>query len=199
MAEHRARHGRRPDRDFRGAVRGQPHRASAGLDRNLDPRAGRRPEGCLDSPDRREQRDRRHRARRRSVPPDSGGSRHRARSGGSCAGRAAARRGKLSQTVRRLGRRDLCDDAGRRAAQCQSGAGADDGIRHAGGSDPRHRRYQPDHLRASGGARRIPVPDAARRHGPRIRISGAAARRHGALALRQRHRRARRKRRDHPL
>ena len=106
---------------------------------------------------RREQRDRRYRARRRSVPPHAGRRRRRARSGGSCAGRAAARRGKLSQAVRRLGRRDLCDDAGRRAAQRQSGAGADDGIRHAGGSDPRHRRHQPDHLRASGGARGIPV------------------------------------------
>ncbi len=56
-----------------------------------------------------------------------------------------------------------------------------------------------DDLRASGGARGIPAPDAARRHGARVRISGAPARRRCPLALRQRHRRARRKRRDHPL
>ena len=48
-----------------------------------------------------------------------------------------------------LGRRHLCHDAGRRAAQRQSGAGADDGLRHAAGSDQRHRRRRPHRLRPS--------------------------------------------------
>ena len=64
----------------------------------------------------------------------------RARGGGARAGRTAARRGKLSQAVRSLGRRNLRHDARRRAAQRQPGAGADDGLRHAAGSDQRHRR-----------------------------------------------------------
>ena len=51
----------------------------------------------------------------------------------------------------------------------------------------------------SGGARGIPVADAARRHGARVRISGASARRRDSLALRQRHRGARRSRRGHSL
>ena len=46
---------------------------------------------------------------------------------------------------------------------------------------------------------RIPAADAARRHGARVRISGAPARRRDPLALRQRHRGARRKRRGRPL
>ena len=41
-----------------------------------------------------------------------------------------------------LGRRNLRHDARRRAAQRQSGAGADDGLRHAAGSDQRHRRHR---------------------------------------------------------
>ena len=41
-----------------------------------------------------------------------------------------------------LGRRNLRHDAGRRAAQRQPGAGADDGLRHAAGSDQRHRRHR---------------------------------------------------------
>ena len=41
-----------------------------------------------------------------------------------------------------LGRRNLRHDARRRAAQCQPGAGADDGLRHAAGSDQRHRRHR---------------------------------------------------------
>ena len=127
----------------------------------------------LDPGDRRRQRDRRHRPRRRSVPPDAGRCRRRARGGGARAGRAAARRGKLSQTVRRLGRRDLCHDAGRRAAQRQSGAGADDGLRHAAGSDQRHRRRRRHRLRRSAGARGISAADAARRHGARVRVPGA--------------------------
>ena len=44
------------------------------------------------------------------------------------------------------------------------------------------------HLRASGGPRGIPGADAARRHGARVRVSGAGARRQGALALGQRDR-----------
>ena len=54
-------------------------------------------------------------------------------------------------------------------------------------------------LRPSGGARAIPVADAARRHGARVRIPGAPARRRDPLAFRQRHRGARRSRRGHPL
>ena len=54
-------------------------------------------------------------------------------------------------------------------------------------------------LRASGVARGIPVADAARRHGARIRISGPRPRRRHPLALRQRDRGARRGRRRHPL
>ena len=169
------------------------------VDRDGDPRAGRRREAHLDSRHRRGQRDRRHRARRRSVPPHAGRCRRRARGGGPRAGRAAARRGKLSQAVRGLGRRHLCDDAGRRAAQRQSGAGADDGLRHAGGSDRRHQRHRAHDLCPSGGARGISGADAARRHGARVRISGAPARRRDALALRQRHRGARRGRRGGPL
>ena len=42
VAEHRARHRRRPDRAVGVAAGGPPHRASACLDRNLDPRGGRR-------------------------------------------------------------------------------------------------------------------------------------------------------------
>ena len=56
-----------------------------------------------------------------------------------------------------------------------------------------------DRLRPSRGARRIPAADAARRHGARVRVSGARARRRGALAFRQRHRRAQRARRGRPL
>ena len=54
-------------------------------------------------------------------------------------------------------------------------------------------------LRPSAGARRISDADAARRHGSRVRISGSRPRRQGALALRQRDRRARRDRRDRAL
>ncbi len=50
-----------------------------------------------------------------------------------------------------------------------------------------------------GGAGGIRAADAARRHGPRVRIPGSRARRCGALALRQRQRRAQRGRRDRPL
>ena len=127
----------------------RPLKAIAGAIRSL---AGGE-KAHLDSRHRRQQRDRRYRARRRSVPPHAGRRRRGARSGGPRAGRAAARRGKLSQAVRRLGRRNLRDDAGRRAAQRQSGAGADDGIRHAGRSDPRHQRYRAHDLCSSGGAR----------------------------------------------
>ena len=155
MAEHRARHRRRADRAVRGAAGGAPHRASAGLDRDLDPRGGRRREERLDPGDRRRQRDRRHRPRRRSVPADAGRRRRRARGGGARAGRTASRRGKLSQAVRSLGRRHLRHDARRRAAQRQPGAGADDGLRHAAGSDQRHRRRRRYGLRPSRGARGI--------------------------------------------
>ena len=110
---------------------GSAHRASAGIDRNLDPRGGRRRDQRLDPGNRRGQRDRRYRPRRRSIPADAGRCRRRARGGGAGAGRTAARRGKLSQTVRGVGRRNLRHDARRRAAQRQSGAGADDGLRHA--------------------------------------------------------------------
>ena len=41
MAEHRARHRRRADRAVRRAAGGPPHRAAAGVDRELDPRGGR--------------------------------------------------------------------------------------------------------------------------------------------------------------
>ena len=54
-------------------------------------------------------------------------------------------------------------------------------------------------LRPSRGAGGIRAADATRRHGPRVRISGAHAQRCGALALRQRQRRAQRRRRDRPL
>ena len=43
-------------------------------------------------------------------------------------GRAAARGRELPETVRGVRRRHLCDDAGRRAAQRQSGAGAHHGL-----------------------------------------------------------------------
>ena len=142
MAEHRARHRRRADRTVRGGVGGPPHRAAAGIDRELDPRGGGRREERLDPGDRRRQRDRRHRACRRSVPPNPGRCRHGARGGGARARRAAARRRELPQAVRVLGRRNLRHDAGRRTAQRQSGAGADDGIRDAAGADQRHRRHR---------------------------------------------------------
>ena len=133
----------------------RPLKAIAGAIRSL---AGGEKHTSIPATDVR-QRDRRYRARRRSVSPHAGRRRHRARGGGSRAGRAAAGRGKLSQAVRRLGRRNLRDDAGRRAAQRQSGAGADDGIRYAGRSDQRHRRHH---------ARSIYVHPAAR-----ARIPGA--------------------------
>src|SRR6202000_777545 len=50
-----------------------------------------------------------------------------ARAAGAGARRAAAGGRKLPQAVRGLGRRHLCDDAGGRAAQRQSGAGAHHG------------------------------------------------------------------------
>ena len=131
MAKHRAWRRRRPDRIVRGAVHGAPDRAAAQGHRDRDPFAGRRREGNVDSGDRCGQRDRRHRACRRSIPPHAGRCRRRARGRGSRAGRAAAGRGKLSQAVRRLRRRHLCDDAGRPPDQRQSGTGADDGLRHA--------------------------------------------------------------------
>ena len=98
-----------------------------------------------------------------------------------------------------LGRRNLRHDARRRAAQRQPGAGADDGLRHAAGSDQRHRRHRGYGLCPSRGAGGIRAADAARRHGPRVRISGSHAQRLGAVALRQRQRRAQRGRRDRPL
>ena len=109
-------------------LRGAADRAAAGDDRELDPRARRRREGHLDPGDRPRQRDRRHRARGRSVPPHAGRGRHGARGGGAGAHRAAAGRRELPQTVRGLGRRHLRHDAGRRSPQRQSGAGADDGL-----------------------------------------------------------------------
>ncbi len=154
MAEHHPGHRRRPDRAGRGAVRGAPDGATAEVDRQIDPRAGRRREAHLDPGDRRQQRDRRHRPRRRGVSPLAGRCRRRARGGDPRAGRAAARRGKLSQAVRGLGRRHLRDDPGRRAAQRQSGAGADDGLRDAGAVDRRHQRHLAHDLCGSGGARR---------------------------------------------
>ena len=166
---------------------------------DLDPRAGRRQEGHLDSRHRCQQRDRRYRAGRRSVPSHPGRGRRGARGGGARAGRAAAGRGKLSQAVRRFGRRNLRDDAGRRASQRQPGAGADDGLRHAAGADGRRRRHRRSDLRPSAGARRISEADAARRHGSRVRIPGSRPRRQGALALRQRDRRSRRDRRGRAL
>ena len=199
MAKHRARNNRRPDRPCRGAVRGAPDRPSAQGHRRGHPLACRRREAHLDPRNRRRQRDRRYRARRRGIPPLAGRCRRGARGGDPRFGRAAACRGKLSQAVRRFGRRNLCDHAGRHAAQRQSGAGADHGIRDAGGFDQQHRRHLGCDLRSSGGARGIPVADAARRHGARVRISGASAQRRDPLALRQRHRGARRSRRGHPL
>ena len=118
MAEHRARHRRRPDRIVRGAVRGPADRASAGLDRDLDPRGGRRRKERLDPGDRRRQRDRRYRAGRRSVPPDPGRCRRGARGGGARAGRAAPGRGKLSQAVRSP--RSTESTSRRRAASCST-------------------------------------------------------------------------------
>ena len=91
-----------------------------------------------------------------SPPANGGRCRRRAGSGGPRAGGTAACRGRLSQTVRGLRRRDLRDDAGRRASQRQSGIGTDDGVRHA--SRP-HSRCQQRHardLRSSGGSRGIP-------------------------------------------
>ena len=41
------------------------------------------------------------------------------------------------------------------------------------GADRRHRRHRRNDLRPSGGARGIPAADAARRHGARVRVSGA--------------------------
>ncbi len=135
MAEHRAWHDRRPDRFFRSSLRGSPHRPSAGVDCGRNQGSGRGPQGHIDSGNRCHQRDRGHRACRRSVSPNTGRRRRRARSRGSRAGRAAAGRGELSQAVRMLSRRHLCHDAGGRASECQSSAGADHGIRHAGAID----------------------------------------------------------------
>ena len=117
------------------------------IDRELDPRGGRRRAEHRDPGDRPRQRDRRHCPRCRSVPADAGRRRRGARGRGAGAGRTAAGRGKLSQAVRGVGGRHLCHDAGWRAAQRQSGAGADDGLCHAAGSDPRHRRHCRNSLR----------------------------------------------------
>jgi HAMP domain-containing protein len=80
--------------------------------------------------------------------------------------------------------------ARRFAAERQPGAGADDGLRHAAGSDQRHRRYRGHDLCRSRGTCGVPAADAARRHGPRVRIPGSHKRRFGAVAFRQRQRRA---------
>ena len=153
MAEHRARHRRRADRPVRG--RCWWFGAPCVRWRRSQPRSARWP-AARTTP-----RSRRPTSTTRSAisraPPkcsaqtlvdaDAG-----ARGGGARAGRAAARRGKLSQTVRGLGRRDLRHDARRRAAQRQPGAGADDGLRHAAGSDQRHRRCRRYRLCRSAGA-----------------------------------------------
>ena len=166
VAEHRARHRRRADRDICVAAGGSPHRASACRDRKLDPRGGPWRKERLDPGDRRGQRDRRHCPRGRSVPANAGRRRRGARGGGARARRTAACRGKLPQAVRVLGRRNLRHDARRRAAERQPGAGADDGLCHAAGSDQRHRRHRRYGLCPSRGAGGIRAADAARRHGP---------------------------------
>jgi len=58
MAEHRDWHRRGPDRAVGGVVRGAADGPSAGRDRYVDPRAGRRQEGHLDSRHRCQQRNR---------------------------------------------------------------------------------------------------------------------------------------------
>ena len=200
MAEHRARHRRRPDRAVRGAVGGSPHRASAGVDRDLDPRGGRRREEHLDPRDRRRQRDRRHRPRRRSVP--------------------AARWSTPTRRARRRCTRWPSSGSPRKAIASCSKASVDGiyvttpggALLNANPALARMMGYDTPQDLISGigdiadtiyvhpeARAEYRAADAARRHGARVRIPGSRARRRGALALRQRQRRAQRGRRDHPL
>ena len=64
---------------------------------------------------------------------------------------------------------------------------------------PKRQRHRRDDLPPACCARRISAADAARRHGARVRVSGPPPRRRHPLALRQRHGRARRGRRDRAL
>ena len=86
--------------------------------------------------------------------------------------RALAEQRLAEESYRKLfevfGRRNLRHDARRRAAQRQPGAGADDGLCHAAGSDQRHRRHRGCGLCPSRGAGGIRAADAARRHDPRV-------------------------------
>ena len=68
---------------------------------------------------------------------------------------------KAIEAVRRVGRRHLCHDAAGRAAECQSGAGSDHGLRHAGAVDRVHRRHDAEHLCACGRACGVSAPDAS--------------------------------------
>ncbi len=86
--------------------------------------------------------------------------------------RALAEQRLAEESYRKLfevvGRWNLRHDARWRAAQCQPGAGADDGLRHAAGFAQRHRRHRRFGLRRSPSTGGIPAADATRRHCPRI-------------------------------
>ncbi len=174
----------------RGAVRGAPDRSSAQGHRQGDPRARRRREARLDP--------RHRRATTRSAtsraPPKCS------------AARWSTPTPRAKQPVRALAEQRLAEESYRKLFE-----GSVDGIYvttpagallNANPALARIMGYETPEalisgisdiaqhdLRSSGGARGIPVADAARRHGARIRISGAPARRRDPLALRQRHRR----------
>ncbi len=67
------------------------------------------------------------------------------------------------------------------------------------GTHSRHQRHFRRRLCRPASPSALSANDAARRHGARIRVSGAAARRIDFMALGQRYSRSRRSRRDHPL
>ena len=200
MAEHRARHRRRPDRVVGGVVRGAADRPSAGVDRR--PRSARWPE-----------------ARRtpRFPPPMSATRSAISRGPPKCSVAPWSRPTRRARRrCARLAEQRLAEESYRKLFE-----GSVDGIyvTTPGGallnanpalarmmgydtpqrSDGRHRRHRRSDLCPSAGARRISEADAARRHGSRVRISGSRPRRQGALALRQRDRRPRRYRRGRAL
>ena len=200
VAEHRARHRRRADRAFRRAVGGSPHRASAGIDRNLDPCGGRR-------------RDRTPRSRRPMWTTRSAIS--------PAPPKYSARRWSMPmpRARRRCARSPNSGSPRKAIASCSKSSVDGIYVTTPGGAllnaNPALARMMgyatPQDLingigdiadtvyvdpRGAGGIR---AADAARRHGPRVRIPGSRARRRGALAVRQRQRRAQRGRRDRPL
>ena len=77
----------------------------------------------------------------------------------------------------------LRDDAGRASSQRQPCACADDALRFPGRTHSWHQRHFRGRLCRSASPCAVSAADAARRHGARIRVSGAAARRIYFMAL----------------